>query len=166
MRTGVGQKPVKSNITDNESAKMPSSHGVIQGYNGIATVDEKHQVIVDAQAFGEGHEAKNLGLVVESVRQTFRALDRKKRSDVYREVVLTADSGFHSEHSVKGLLLAGVDAYVADKEFRSATPFCSQQEYKKRRAGRRPREPGSISMQMSSSSKGLPEGSSVLPGRR
>jgi transposase len=137
-RRGAGGKPVKSNITDNESAKMPSSHGVIQGYNGIATVDEKHQVIVDAQAFGEGHEAKNLGLVVESVRQTFRALDRKKRSDVYREVALTADSGFHSEHSVKGLLEARVDAYVADKEFRKRDPrFCSQQEYKKKTTDRK-----------------------------
>jgi hypothetical protein len=27
--------PKKSNITDNESAKMPSSHGVVQGYNAI-----------------------------------------------------------------------------------------------------------------------------------
>ncbi|HUW31931.1 MAG TPA: transposase, partial [Planctomycetota bacterium] len=35
-RIGTQGKPVKSNITDNESAKMPSSHGVIQGYNGIA----------------------------------------------------------------------------------------------------------------------------------
>jgi len=47
-------KPVKSNITDNESAKLVSSHGVIQGYNGIATVDAKHQIVVDAQAFGDG----------------------------------------------------------------------------------------------------------------
>lgn len=28
-RMGTQGKPVKSNITDNESAKMPSSHGVI-----------------------------------------------------------------------------------------------------------------------------------------
>jgi hypothetical protein len=45
---------VKSNLTDNESAKLVSSHGVIQGYNGIATVDAKHQIVVDAQAFGDG----------------------------------------------------------------------------------------------------------------
>jgi len=44
----------KSNITDNESAKMPSSHGVVQGYNGAAAVDEKHQVIVHAEAFSDG----------------------------------------------------------------------------------------------------------------
>ena len=31
-RTGISGKPVKSNITDPESAKMKTSHGVIQGY--------------------------------------------------------------------------------------------------------------------------------------
>ena len=33
---------------------MAASKGTIQGYNGVATVDKKHQVIVDAQAFGGG----------------------------------------------------------------------------------------------------------------
>ena len=42
----------KSNITDNESAKMPSSKGVIQGYNGVSIADSKHQIIVHAEAFG------------------------------------------------------------------------------------------------------------------
>lgn len=68
---------------------MPSSHGVIQGYNGIATVDEKHQIIVDAQAHGDGHEAKHVGEVIERVESTFRKLDSKL--DIYKEVVLTAD---------------------------------------------------------------------------
>jgi hypothetical protein len=55
-RIGQGKikKEVKSKITDNESAKMTTSKGTIQGYNGVATVDKKHQVIVDAQAFGSG----------------------------------------------------------------------------------------------------------------
>jgi len=49
---GKTQKEVKSNITDNESAKMKTSKGTIQGYNGVAAVDKKHQIIIDAQAFG------------------------------------------------------------------------------------------------------------------
>jgi len=49
-------KPIKSNITDNESTKMKTSHGVIQGYNGVAVVDAKHQVIVHAEAFGSAQE--------------------------------------------------------------------------------------------------------------
>ncbi len=31
-----------SNLTDNESAKMATGKGVIQGYTGVAAVDEKH----------------------------------------------------------------------------------------------------------------------------
>ena len=37
-RTGSGGKPVKSNITDNESAKIATSKGVIQGNVGVASV--------------------------------------------------------------------------------------------------------------------------------
>ena len=130
-RIGTQGKPVKSNITDNESAKMPSSHGVIQGYNGIATVDEKHQIVVDAQAFGDGHEAKHVGEVVEQVESTFRKLDPKL--DIYKEIVLTADSGFHSEESTTAVLTREIDAYIADTHFRSRDPrFASQQEHKKK----------------------------------
>ena len=39
----------KSNRTDNESAKMATDKGVIQGYAGVAAVDAKHQIIVEAQ---------------------------------------------------------------------------------------------------------------------
>lgn len=46
----------QSNITDNESAKMKTSHGVIQGYNGMAINDSKNQVIIEAGAFGSGQE--------------------------------------------------------------------------------------------------------------
>jgi transposase len=34
----------KSNRTDNDSAKMATSKGVIQGYTGVAAVDAKHQI--------------------------------------------------------------------------------------------------------------------------
>jgi len=45
----------KSNRTDNESAKMATSKGVIQGYTGVAAVDSRHQIIVAAQAHGTGN---------------------------------------------------------------------------------------------------------------
>jgi acetyl-CoA carboxylase carboxyltransferase component len=38
-KPGKSGHPRKSNVTDNESAKMKSAHGVIQGYG---TVDAKH----------------------------------------------------------------------------------------------------------------------------
>jgi hypothetical protein len=42
----------KSNITDNDSAKMATSKGVIQGYTAVAAVDAKAQIIVAARAHG------------------------------------------------------------------------------------------------------------------
>ena len=39
-----------SNRTDNESAKMATGKGVIQGYTGVAAVDDQAQIILDAQA--------------------------------------------------------------------------------------------------------------------
>jgi len=115
-RTGTRGKPINSNTTDNESAKMPSSHGVIEGYNGIATVDDKFQVAFDVQAFCYGHEAKNLEKVVDSIAESFSDVDGKGKT--YREVVHTAHVGFHSEQSVRNLLDRGIDAYVLDPRFR------------------------------------------------
>ena len=40
----------------NESAKLATSHGVLQGYNGIVAVDEKHQTIVWAGVYGDSNE--------------------------------------------------------------------------------------------------------------
>jgi transposase len=50
----------KSNRTDNQSAKMATSKGVIQGYTGVAAVDSKHQIVVEAQAHGTGSEQELL----------------------------------------------------------------------------------------------------------
>jgi hypothetical protein len=44
----------KSNRTDNESAKMATSAGVVQGYTGVAAVDSAHQIIVHARAHDSG----------------------------------------------------------------------------------------------------------------
>ena len=59
-KIGKSGKPIKSNITDNESAKIKTSHGVIQGYNGVAAVDDQHQVIVHAAAFGKAQDRKSV----------------------------------------------------------------------------------------------------------
>jgi len=85
--SGQIKKEVKSNITDNvpqgifsgfaihlKSAKMITSKGTIQGCNGIATVNKKHQIIVDAQACGEGQEHHTLQPVLKSVFTRFKRL--------------------------------------------------------------------------------------------
>ena len=44
---GSQGKIKQSNIVDNESAKMPCAHGVVQGFNGIAAVDGHRQRSID-----------------------------------------------------------------------------------------------------------------------
>jgi hypothetical protein len=45
-KRGSDGQEIQSNAVDNESVKMPTSHGVVQGYNAQALVDAKHQVIL------------------------------------------------------------------------------------------------------------------------
>jgi transposase len=130
-KPGKTGKPKKSNITDNESAKMKTSHGVIQGYDGVTTVDGKHQVIVHAEAFGEAQEHDLLKPMVEGTRQNFQAMGRDE--DVFKRAKLSADSGFHTEENMKMLFAGEIDAYVADNRFRKRDPrFVDADRYRER----------------------------------
>lgn len=140
-KPGKTGKPRKSNITDNESAKMKTSHGVIQGYDGVAAVDGKHQVIVHAEAFGEAQEHDLLEPMVEGVRKNFQAID--KEEDIFSEAKLTADSGFHTEKNMEMLFTGQIDAYVADTLFRKRDPrFADYERYKERAKKERERREG------------------------
>lgn len=109
-KIGKAGKPKQSNITDNDSAKMPTSKGVIQGYDGIALADSKHQVVVHAAAFGEGQEH---GLLVPMLELS---------EDILKEAKLTADAGYSSEANAKYLFEHEIDGYVADNLFRKRDP--------------------------------------------
>lgn len=110
----------KSNITDNDSAKMKTSHGVLQGYDGVAAVDAKHQVVVHAAAFGEAQEHDLLLPMVEATRDNFLATGQE--ADVFERTALATDSGFHTEANVKALFEQNIDAYIADNQFRKRDP--------------------------------------------
>ncbi len=51
---GAAGRENQINITGNDSAKMMTSHGVVQGYNSQALIDGKYQVIVHGEAYGAG----------------------------------------------------------------------------------------------------------------
>ena len=130
-KPGKTGKPIKSNITDNESAKMKTSNGVIQGYNGVAATDSKHQVVVHAEAFGVAQEHGLLEPMVEGARNNFQAIGAE--DDVFNKAKLTADSGFHTEANMKMLAEEGIDDYVADILFRKRDPrFKDRERYKER----------------------------------
>ena len=121
----------KSNITDPHSAKMSTGHGVIQGYNGVAVVDEKHQIIVNAQAHGEGQEAHLLQPMLEGTREELKAA--KIAQDIFQKTKLIADAGYHSNVSVSYTQQHGIDAYIADRSHRRRDPaFADYDRYKVR----------------------------------
>jgi transposase len=130
----------QSNITDNDSAKMPSSHGVIQGYNGLAAVDSKHQVIVAAEAFGEGQEKALLKPMLDGIRENFAELGESR--DVVGSAVLVADNGLHSEENVRMVMEEGIDAYLADNKFRKRDPTFATADRHKKPVDRHKTKPG------------------------
>lgn len=130
-RMGQGKRPkeVKSNITDNESAKMTTSKGTIQGYNGVATVDKKHQIIVDAQAFGAGQEHHALKPVLAKLKARYQKL--KISDDILGgQAVVTADTGFSNHENNAYLKEEGINAYIPDNQFRARDPKFKQQKFK------------------------------------
>ena len=121
MGQGKRAKEVKSNITDNESAKMTTSKGTIQGYNGLATADKKHQIIVDAQVFGAGQEHHTLQPVTEAIKDRFKRLEISE--DIYQTgTVVTADTGFANEANMQYLHDNDINGYIPDNQFRSRDP--------------------------------------------
>ena len=100
----------QSNRTDNESAKMATGKGVLQGYTGVAAVDGQAQIIVEAQAHGTGSEQDVLLPVVRALQATPQLLTAR--------TLLTADAGYHSEANLKALAALDVEALIADAQMR------------------------------------------------
>ncbi len=122
-RAGVRGSLVQSNRTDNESARMATGKGVIQGYTGVATVDEKAQIIVDAQAHGRGSEHAMLVPALEAV-QSLRQV----------ATVISSDAGYHSEAGLKHLAEQHIEAYICDNDYRRRDPRLKDQDRHKTKA--------------------------------
>jgi hypothetical protein len=142
-KLGSNNKPVKSNITDPDSAKMTTSKGTIQGYNGIAINDDKHQIIMQAQVWGSVGEQQTLKPAIEQLQTHLAVLGTP---ETLNSAKFTADSGFHSEANLEFIAITGLDAYIADTAFRSRNPlFQASETYhtekEKRRLKRRKGKP-------------------------
>src|SRR5512147_396945 len=91
-KIGKGREEIQSNVTDNQSAKMPTSHGVIQGYNAQAWVDGKHQVIVHAETFSS-QDHDNLAPMLKGGKKNMQALG--KQPGYFQGKQFTADSNYY-----------------------------------------------------------------------
>ncbi len=98
MGKGRIKKEVKSNITDNESAKMTTSKGTIQ-------------------------EHHTLQPVINSVFERFNRLGIKLDDPIF-----TADTGYANEANMKYLHENGINGYIPDNKFRQRDPKFTEQK--------------------------------------
>jgi len=120
---------IKSNITDNDSEKMVTSHGTIQGYNGQALVDDKFQIIVHAEAMGKGQDREHVLPMIDGAKENMKAIGLTE--DYFKGKEFTADSNYHSTVNLKKCSDEHLDAYIPDVNFRKRDPrFKDQNRYK------------------------------------
>jgi hypothetical protein len=118
-RTG---KPIKSNLTDNDSAHMRTGNqGALQGYAGIAIADKKHQVICAANATGESEQSQFVP-VVKTLKNQLSGIESSQ---------LSADAGFYSHASINYCYANTIDAYIADNGFRKRDPRFMERDRKR-----------------------------------
>jgi len=118
-------KELKSNITDNESATMMTSHGIIQGYNSQALVDREHQVIVHAEAFGKGQDHRHIPPMLDGAKQNMAEIGQG--GDYFEDKILVADVNYHGPANLNKCEDEHIDAYIPDRNFRKRDPRFSTQ---------------------------------------
>jgi len=92
---------------------MKTSHGVIQGYDGVAMVDDRHQVIVHAEAFGEVQEQELLEPMMEKGGDAYVADHQfRKRGPRFKD----ADK-YKERHRRERAALSGKTVRFSPKDF-------------------------------------------------
>jgi transposase len=119
-KIGKKGREIQSNITDNESCMMMSSHGIIQGYNAQALVDNKNQVIIHGEAFGEAQDHFLITPMIDGAKENIKEIG--KDEDYFKGKILTADSNYHDPENLKKCDEEELDAYIPDKRFRKRDP--------------------------------------------
>jgi len=159
-KLGCRGTPIKSNITDNESAKMKTSHGVIQGYVGVSAVDSKNQIIISAEAFGQCQEHDLLEPIVQSAKEHLG-------KHYIEKAKLTADSGFHNKNNVAFCQEENIDAYIADKSFRSRDPrFKDYKRFKSKTKPKKYYTPSDFSFDKQSNTCHCPAGKKLWQSQK
>jgi transposase len=123
---------IKSNITDNDSEKMVTSHGTIQGYNGQILVDDKYQIIIHAEAMGKGQDREHVLPMIDGAKENVKAIGFGE--DYFKGKELKADTAYHSTVNLEKCEDESLDAYIPDVNFRKRDPrFKDQFRFKPRK---------------------------------
>jgi len=125
---GYQGKEITSNVTDNDSAKMITSHGYIQGYNGQALIDDKNQVVVHAEAFGTVSDHEHVAPMMDGAKENLQAIGHDE--GYFRGAIFVADTNYHSKANIKTCQKLELDAYIPDRYYRRRDPrYQTQKQY-------------------------------------
>jgi transposase len=127
-KIGANGRELQSNVTDNESAKMMTSHGIIQGYNAQALVDKEHQVILHAEVFGSGQDNQHLAPMVDGAKANLEKIGQPE--GYFEDKIFTADTNYHNQSTLEKCQQEKLDAYIPDLKFRTRDKrFATQGRY-------------------------------------
>jgi IS5 family transposase len=108
---------------------------MIQGYNGQALVDNKRQVILHAEVFGDAQDHYLVPPMLDGAKENMEAIGQGK--DYFKGTTFTADSNYHAPTNLKKCEEEKVDAYIPDNRFRNRDPrFQSEKRNRHRRVDR------------------------------
>ena len=119
-KPGSKKEEVKSNITDNDSAQMITSHGSIQGYNAQALVNSGSQVILSSAAFGDGQDHDHVTPMLDQAKENLQAIG--KPEDYFQGKQFLCDASYHSQENLGKSANEQVDAYIPDVNYRKRDP--------------------------------------------
>lgn len=98
-------------------------------------VDNKHQVIVYGEAFGDGQNHYHVPPLLDGAKGNMEAIGHSK--DCLKEKILVADSNYYSPTNLNKCEDERLDAYIPDKNFRRRDPrFAAQRRWRPHRGKR------------------------------
>jgi hypothetical protein len=101
---------------------MTTGKGTIQGMTCVTAADDKHQIIVEAKAFGVGQEQVTLKPMIENIKSHFV-------ENIFENgCVITADTGYCSEDNLAYLHEQKIKAVIPDNLFRMRDPIYAESE--------------------------------------
>jgi len=119
-KPGSKKKELKSNVTDNDSAQMKTSHGSIQGYNSQVLTDSKHQIIISSEAIGNGQDHDHLTPMIDQAKANLQAIG--KSGDYFEGKEILCDASYHSQENLGKSVQEHMDAYIPDVNHRKRDP--------------------------------------------
>jgi len=126
-KIGKSGKEVKSNITDNESAKIRTSEGFIQGYIGLAVSDKHNQIIVSAEAVGDANEGEYLPRMLDETLNNMNKIDIKPPED--KKLVAMCDGNYYSEENLKACQDRNIEAIIPDNYAKRGLDANGEKQY-------------------------------------